>query len=123
MPQITSIDDYLARHNRWSDSLTTLRRILRSTDLEETIKWGMPTYTLNGKNVLILAAFKNHAALWFVNGASLKDPAGKLVNAQEGKTKSQRQWRFGQGEDIDETLVRRYVIDAIAIQRAASSSL
>ncbi|MDT0687112.1 DUF1801 domain-containing protein [Autumnicola psychrophila] len=37
------------------------------------MKWGAPVYTLEGKNVIGLAAFKNHCAMWFFNGASLKE--------------------------------------------------
>ena len=41
-------------------------------DAEETIKWGMPAYTLGGKIVLITAAFKAHAALNFWRGQELE---------------------------------------------------
>lgn len=34
-------------------------------DAEETLKWGAPAFTLNGKILLMMAAFKRHAALNF----------------------------------------------------------
>jgi len=118
MQKTASVDEYLARHSQWRETLNTLREILNSTELEETVKWGMPTYVLGGKNVAGLAAFKNHAALWFMQGALLADKAGRLVNAQQGRTKAQRQWRFGHGDRVDRVLVRQYVKEAIANQKA-----
>ena len=56
-------------------------------DVEETMKWSMPAYTLGGKIVLITAAFKAHAALNFWRGqelaASRRRPAhGPVRQAQ-----------------------------------------
>ena len=84
---------WLEKHQQWQAHLTKLRDILLSTELTETVKWGSPTYTLEGKNVISLAAFKNHCGLWFHQGVFLKDAGKKLVNAQDGKTKALRQWR------------------------------
>ena len=61
-----------------------------------------------------LAGFKNHFALWFHNGAAMPDPDGVLVNAQEGKTKALRQWRFEKRSQIKKTKVKAYVKEAIA---------
>lgn len=88
-----------------------LRELLNSTALEETFKWNMPTYTVNGKNVIGLGAFKNHFCLWFHNGIFLKDEAKRLVNAQE-KTKVMRQMRFESIDDIDKSLVLAYIKEA-----------
>ena len=47
-------------------------------DVEETVKWSMPAYTLGGKIVLITAAFKAHMALNFWRGQELR---GQEANA------------------------------------------
>ena len=39
---------------------------------EETLKWGAPAYTLDGKILLIMAAFKAHAAINFWRGQELR---------------------------------------------------
>ena len=39
---------------------------------QETLKWNMPAYTLDGKLVLMTAAFKAHAALNFWRGQELE---------------------------------------------------
>jgi uncharacterized protein YdeI (YjbR/CyaY-like superfamily) len=114
-----SVDEYIAQHPRWEPALRKLRGVLTTTPgLEETVKWGGPCYTVGGANVVGLGAFREHVALWFFQGVFLSDPDGVLVNAQEGKTKALRQWRFARTGDIAVTAVRRYVREAIANQKA-----
>src|SRR5690554_4244958 len=97
----------------WEKEIETIRAIIAKTELEETVKWGAPVFTINGKNVVAYAGFKNYFALWFYNGVFLKDEAKVLVNAQENKTKALRQWRFEKGDDFDEKLLLRYIKEAI----------
>ncbi len=99
------------------DILKKLRSILLSTELEEKMKWGIPTYCLKNKNVAGIGAFKSYAGLWFFNGAFLKDGKNKLINAQEGKTKGMRQWRFESLNEVDEKLVKAYIEEAIQNQK------
>ncbi|MEM0517058.1 YdeI/OmpD-associated family protein [Aequorivita flava] len=88
------------------------------TELKEKLKWGKPTYTLNGKLIVGMAEFKNHMALWFHQGVFLKDPHHKLINAQEGVTKALRQWRIEPDDTIDSKIVLEYVEEAIANSKA-----
>lgn len=111
------IDSYIDRHEKWKEGLSALRAIANSTDLEEVVRWGAPSYTLDGKIIVGIVGFKNHFALWFYQGVFLEDTAGNLVNAQEGVTKAMRQWRFESTADIDEALVRAYIAEAIENQR------
>lgn len=113
----SSVEEYLAHNEEWQEALVKLRTIVKGTSLQETIKWNVPVYTLNNKNVVGLAAFKNYVGLWFYNGVFLKDVQQVLVNAQEGKTKALRQWRFETVEAIDEDLVLSYVQEAIENQK------
>ena len=57
--------------------------------MEETLKWSIPSYTIDGKIVLITAAFKGHMALNFWRGQELR---GESANAdamgQFGKVRS-----------------------------------
>lgn len=41
-------------------------------EAEETLKWSMPTFTIDGKILLGMAAFKAHAALNFWRGQELR---------------------------------------------------
>ncbi len=117
MPQKKSVQDYLTEHEQWQEVLVALTDIIHSTELVETIKWGMPTYMINKKNVITLGAFKNHVSLWFIQGVFLEDPYKKLVNAQEGRTKAMRHWRFTKIEDVEEAIVKAYIEEAIQNQK------
>ena len=113
-----AVDDYLNRHATWSHVLVPLSRILQEAELEVAIKWGVPVFMLDGRNVVALVAFKAYAGLWFYDGALLSDPDGVLINAQAGKTKALRQWRFKSPAKVDEAAVARYVGEAIENARA-----
>ena len=78
-----TVDEYIDKAEQWQPELTRLREILNSTGLEETVKWGAPCYTHDGKNVVGIAGFKNYFGLWFHQGALLADAEGVLINAQE----------------------------------------
>lgn len=101
------------RSENWPAEVARLREIIRKTGLEETIKWGERVYTHKGKNVVSCMGFKNHFVLWFYNGVFLSDPYKVLQNAQEGKTKAMRQWRFHSADEIDESKVLEYILEAI----------
>ena len=110
-------EEYISWNEDYRPLLEKLRSILQSTVLEEKLKWGIPTYCLKNKNVAGIGAFKSYAGLWFFNGVFLSDPANVLINAQEGKTKGMRQWRFESVDEIDEKLVRSYIEEAIQNQK------
>jgi len=101
------------KFNNWPEELELLKSIVAKTELLETTKWGGTVYVLNGKNVLGVGGFKNYFALWFFNGVFLKDEKKLLVNAQEGVTKSLRQWRFSSKEEINESDILIYIHEAI----------
>lgn len=108
--------------NSWEEEIDYLKSIVNKTELVETTKWGGITYTLeNGKNVIGIGGFKNYFTIWFFNGVFLKDERNVLVNANEGVTKSLRQWRFTSKNEIDEKLVLAYIAEAIENEKAGLS--
>jgi len=117
MKKYTSVEDYIESGSKWTKELDTLRGILLKTEFEETLKWSIPVYTINNKNVVGIAGFKDYFGLWFYNGVFLKDEEQVLINAQEGKTKALRQWRFNSIDAIDEQLILKYVKEAIENQK------
>ena len=117
MKKVNSVEEYIEVNSQWSEGLSTLREIILSTEAIETIKWSAPVYTIDGKNVIGLGAFKNHFGVWFFNGVFLKDEKNLLVNAQEGKTKALRQMRFKSFDQIDSKVVLAYVKEAIENQK------
>ena len=117
MKRHTSVVDYIESHEKWKEELLFLREICLDTELTETVKWGIPTYTINNKNVAGIGAFKNHIAIWFFQGTFLTDPHKRLINAQEGKTKGMLQWRFSAVEQINPKEVKEYLLEAIANEK------
>ncbi len=114
MTDSQKVDTFIAEQTKWKEKLQQLRAVFQKTELKEEVKWGKPTYTLDGKMVAAMADFKNHMALWFHQGIFLKDKHNKLINAQEGVTKALRQWRFKEEDEIDSNLVLEYIKEAIA---------
>ena len=74
-------NEYFQIKQEWRNELIVLRKIILSTELEEKIKWGAPVYTIRGKNVIGIGAFKSWFELWFFPGGLLKDPNDKLISA------------------------------------------
>lgn len=107
------ITAYIVKQNKWTQELHLLRSFLLELDLKEDIKWGVPAYIYKGKNVLGMSAFKNYFGLWFHQGVFLRDEANVLMNAQDGKTKAMRQWRFNSLEDLDKNMIQSYVLEAM----------
>ncbi len=117
MKMAKTVEEYFDDHSEYRKELEQLRSILNSTELVETVKWGIPTYTINNKNVAGIGAFQSYFGIWFFNGVFMKDPAKKMINAQEGKTKGMRQWRFESASEIDEKLIISYLEEAIQNQK------
>ncbi|PIA77968.1 hypothetical protein BFR04_06965 [Gaetbulibacter sp. 4G1] len=117
MKKIYSVEEYIEENIHFGEALSILRNIINTTELEETVKWNAPVYTLNNKNVIGLGAFKKHFGIWFFNGVFLEDKQNLLVNAQEEKTKALRQMRFESVKEIDKNIVLAYVKEAIENQK------
>lgn len=118
MAKIKSIEAYIEKHERWEKSLRHLHKLISETELDMSIKWGQPVYSLKGKNVVGTGAFKEHFGLWFFHGALLDDPGGHLHNAQEGKTKAMRQLRYHAFEEMDDKIITEFLHQAIENQKA-----
>ena len=102
----------------YENELVLLRAILNGTELVEELKWGVPCYTINGKNVLLLSAFKDFASLSFFKGALMQDPHHWLVAPGENSQAS-RQLRFTSEQQIlgHEDKILAYVEQSIDIER------
>jgi uncharacterized protein YdeI (YjbR/CyaY-like superfamily) len=69
------VDAYIARAQPFARPiLEHIRKRVHSAvpNVEEAKKWGAPAFLLNGKILLIMAAFKAHAALNFWRGQELR---------------------------------------------------
>lgn len=108
------VEAVIAKHPKWETELHKIRAVLQESELTEAIKWGAPAYVLGNKIVIGFMGFKNHFGIWFHQGVFLKDPANVLTNAQEGKTKAMRMWKFYEGDTVNKTILKQYVAESIA---------
>jgi len=118
-PADSQVDSFLRRQSRWRAELDELRTILLGSGLREGLKWGVPCYALDGKNVALIHGFKEYCAILFVKGALLRDPKGILIQ-QTRNVQAGRQIRFTSVEEVTriEKTLKAYVREAIEIERA-----
>lgn len=86
--------------NRWWRELQLLREIVLESELKEEVKWGVPCYTLAGKNIATLSALKGAVVLSFFRGAELSDP-DELLELPGPNSRLARVIRFNQIGDIE----------------------
>jgi uncharacterized protein YdeI (YjbR/CyaY-like superfamily) len=104
--------------HKWPEELITLRGLILEYGLEEEIKWGFPCYTLNGKNILMLAPFKDNCALSFFKGALLKE--NPILEKSGENSNTFRLIRF-QGMDKinkEKETIRHIIQEAIDIEKS-----
>src|SRR5580700_11731699 len=102
----------MAYRERWEAEIAETRRVLAGLAMKEARKWGKPTYTVDGKNIVILQGFKEYFGLGFFQGALLKDPKKLLV--QLGQVHAGRVMKFTSVKDIKARLCLKTVNGASA---------
>lgn len=117
METTEKLEAYFDKSGPFKKGIGKLRSIVLRCGLEETLKWNAPVYTMEGKNVVGILSFKNHYGLWFFNGVFHSDPLGVLQNAQEGKTKAMRHWKFRIDDVLDPEAVKKYIEEAVQIEK------
>jgi uncharacterized protein YdeI (YjbR/CyaY-like superfamily) len=115
------VDGYLRKPKKWQGELQTLRRIVLDCKLTEELKWGVPCYTFQNSNIVLIHAFKEYCALLFVKGALLKDANGILIQ-QTKNTQAARQVRFTSVREIIEMkpILKAYISEAIEVEKTGS---
>jgi len=108
----------MAYREKWKAEIAAMRRVLTGLGMKEERKWGKPTYTVDGKNVVIIQGFKEYFALGFFQGALLKDPDKLLV--QLGQVQAGRVMKFTSAKEITSkaATIKAYVREAIAVEKA-----
>jgi uncharacterized protein YdeI (YjbR/CyaY-like superfamily) len=113
------VDWYFNRDNKWNNELVLLRKIVLECNLQEELKWGVPTYTFQKSNILLIHDFKEYCAILFFKGALLKDAKGILVQ-QTKNVQSARQIRFTNTQEIVELepILKSYIYEACEVEEA-----
>jgi uncharacterized protein YdeI (YjbR/CyaY-like superfamily) len=113
------VDVYLSKAKKWQEEFEKLRMIILDCQLTEELKWGVPCYTFEKRNIVLIHGFKEYCALLFVKGALLNDAKGILITQTEN-TQAGRQIRFTNVREIVEmeTILKAYIYEAIEVEKA-----
>jgi uncharacterized protein YdeI (YjbR/CyaY-like superfamily) len=113
------VDAYLSRARRWQEEFEKLRTIILACGLTEELKWGVPCYTFEKKNIVLIHGFKEYCALLFFKGALLNDAEGILIQ-QTKNVQAARQIRFTNVREIVKLkpILKAYIQEAIEAEKA-----
>lgn len=101
----------------WRLELEALRDIVLSCGLTEELKWSVPMYTHQNKNIAIVSAFKEYCSLSFFKGVLLKDTAG-ILESQGASSQSARLIKFTDSKSIMKLapVLKAYLKEAIQLE-------
>lgn len=113
------VDFFFSKAKKWQQEFEKLRIIILDCGLTEELKWGVPGYTFQKKNIVLIHGFKEYCAILFVKGALLKDDKGILI-AQTENVQAARQIRFTNVREIVkiETVLKTYINEAVEAEIA-----
>ncbi len=113
------VDFYFTKEIKWQEELKKLRTIILDCPLTEELKWGVPCYTFQNSNIVLIHTFKEYCAILFINGALLKDAKGILIQ-QTKNVQAARQVRFTNVREIIEleSTLKVYINEAIEVEKA-----
>src|SRR3989441_9857682 len=113
------VDFYFRKANKWQEELEKLRKIVLDCGLTEELKWGVPCYTFQKSNIVLMHVFKEYCALLFFKGALLSDANGLLIQ-QTKNVQAARQIRFTNVREIVKmkTILKAYIHEAIEVEKA-----
>jgi uncharacterized protein YdeI (YjbR/CyaY-like superfamily) len=113
------VDAYLSKAKKWQEEFEKLRMIILDCQLTEELKWGVPCYTFQKRNIVLIHGFKEYCALLFFKGALLHDANGILIQQTEN-VQAGRQIRFTNVREIVamETILKAYIYEAIEVEKA-----
>jgi uncharacterized protein YdeI (YjbR/CyaY-like superfamily) len=102
----------------WVEELELLRQIVLETGLTEEIKWGVPVYTHNGKNIVTINALKESANIGFFKGVLLSDKSRILQ--KQGNLQSDRIIKFTNSANIEKltNTLKEYILEAIEVEES-----
>jgi uncharacterized protein YdeI (YjbR/CyaY-like superfamily) len=113
------VDFYFSKNEKWQKETGKLRAIVLDCQLNEELKWGVPCYTFQENNIVLIHDFKEYCALLFFKGALLKDTDNILIQ-QTANVQSARQIRFTDLQQINELepTLKAYIYEAIEVEKA-----
>lgn len=113
------VDGYIRKNKKWQAEFQALRQIVLDSPLTEEVKWRVPCYTFENKNVAFIGAFKESCVLSFVKGVLLNDAKGILIQQTEN-SQSVRIIRFSNVREITKLkpVLKSYILQAVQVEKA-----
>lgn len=113
------VDAFINKAKQWREEFEQLRAIVLDCQLTEELKWGVPCYTYQDANIVLIHGFKEYCAILFFKGVLLKDDKGILITQTEN-VQAARQIRFTSAAEIAKmkALLKAYIKQAIAVEKA-----
>jgi uncharacterized protein YdeI (YjbR/CyaY-like superfamily) len=113
------VDSVIRKAEKWREEIEKLRTVILGCELTEELKWGVPCYTFQKGNIVLIHWFNDYCALLFFKGVLLKDAKGILVQQTEN-AQAARQIRFTSVREIveKESILKAYVREAIVVEKA-----
>jgi len=113
------VDEYLSKAKKWQEEFEKLRMIILDCELTEELKWGVPCYTFQKGNIVLIHGFKEYCAILFIKGVLLHDAQGILIKQTEN-VQAGRQIRFTNvGEIVAmEAILKAYIYEAIEVEKS-----
>ncbi len=113
------VDFYFNKAKNWQQEFAKLRMIILDCGLSEELKWGVPCYTFEKRNIVLIHGFKEYCALLFFKGALLNDAKGILIT-QTKNVQAARQIRFTSVREVVKMrlILKAYIYEAIEVEKA-----
>jgi uncharacterized protein YdeI (YjbR/CyaY-like superfamily) len=113
------VEFYFRKTKKWQEELEKLRTIVLDCRLTEELKWGVPCYTFQKANIVLIHVFKEYCAFLFFKGALLNDTNGILIQ-QTKNVQAGRQIRFTNVREIVKMkpILKAYIYEAIEVEKA-----
>lgn len=115
----SKVDLFFNKAQKWQEEYAKLRTIVLDCGVTEELKWGVPSYTFQKSNIVLIHGFKEYCALLFHKGALLNDTNNILIQQTEN-VQAARQVRFTNVREITEieTILKAYIYEAIEVEKA-----
>ncbi len=107
------VEEYILQYpDEFVAILQRLRELVHEVVPEgtEAIKWSRPHFSIRRRRVCYIGGFQNHVSLAFHDGRMLNDPDGMLMG-----TGKMRTMKFRKMDDLDDEMIRHWVLEAFYI--------
>lgn len=107
--------------HKFTDALALLREIILDCGFVEERKWGVPCYTIDSANVVVLGALNTACTLGFLQGALLSDTA-KILTKPGENSQAARMLRFTTVDEVAqlESTLKAYLHEAIVLTKSGA---